>query len=184
VQGGQPPTPTPQRPRAAAPRGPDPREQNLVAEYLRRLAIIQAQDNQLNQQVGNLAGGWMGDANMLGTLEDPAQFLRSYGNIAQGFGRVAQAKQSLGNQFLNSCGPVARVCPPVQNLHNWYIRYFQEWVQATQTLYNALRNGNLGMAMQVQGMLTRADNTERQCQQEEDRVRNKYDLPASPSGPR
>lgn len=184
VQGNRPPTATPPRPRPATPRGPDPRERNLVAEYLRRLQVIQTRDNQLNQQIGNLAGGWMGNAQSLQGLQDPMQFLLSYGHIAQGFGQVATAKQNLGNQFLNSCGPIARACPPVQNLHNWYIRYFQEWVQATQMLHGALRNRNLGLVMQVQGQITRAENTERQCQREEDRLRDRYDLPPSPFGPR
>ncbi|HPO71444.1 MAG TPA: zinc-ribbon domain-containing protein [Armatimonadota bacterium] len=182
VQGNRPPASTP--PRATAPRGPDPRERNLVAEYLRRLELIQARDNQLNQQIGDLGGGWLGDAYTLGGLQDPAEFILRYARITQGMGQVAAAKQNLGNQFLNSCGPIARACPPVQNLHNWYIRYFQEWVQATQTLYGALRTRNLGLAMQVESQLSRVRNTKHQCDHEEDRVRDRYDIPHSPFGPR
>jgi len=125
-----------------------------------------------------------GAAQGLGEMEDFGQFFQQYGNIMRSYDRIATAKQALGNQFLNTCGPIARVCPPVQRLHQWYMRYFDDWIRAARSLHGALQQHNLGMAIQVQGMMQRAETTQREAQREEDRLRDRYNVPLSPLGPR
>ncbi|NLC56198.1 MAG: zinc ribbon domain-containing protein [Armatimonadetes bacterium] len=180
--------PVTETPAAAPPPPPArpsrPPETDLVREYLRRLAVIQTRDNQLNEAIGQVAGGslfpWAQGLDAMGD----GDFFGQYARILQSYSRIAAAKESLANDFVRSCEPIARVCAPVQTLHRWYVRYFEEWIRVTRTLEAALRQQDLGLALQLQGLVQRAQNTERQAQREEDRLRDRYDLPPDPAGPR
>lgn len=130
---------------------------NLIAEYLRRLKIIQIEDNQIDQQIMALGGNMLGAAYGLHELvPDEERFTPQYQGIMRGFNSIAQAKAGLRDKFQRTCGPIARICPPVQLLHATVDQYFLGWIQAGARLEGAMRSLNLGLVAQAEGQLREA----------------------------
>ena len=177
------PTPQPQpsrRPYALPTPPPQPVDPygNLVAEYLRRLAIIEAYDNELDAQIASLGGSMLQSAfGLQGLMEDQSGFSRDYRNIMGGFSRIAGAKARIGNQFLASCGPIAQRCPPVQQLHMSVTRYFQGWTQASPLLAAGMSRFDLGLITRAEQGLNYAKRNGDDANRWVGRLKAHYNIP-------
>ncbi|MBI3946915.1 MAG: zinc-ribbon domain-containing protein [Armatimonadetes bacterium] len=157
---GNKPEGRPLSPQPPAPPARDTRIDAMVAEYLRRLQVIEAEDGQIDQQIMTLGGSMLGAAYGLDELVgDQDRFTPQYRGIMSGFNNIAQAKMRLRAKFQQGCGPIARVCPPVQLLHRTVDQYFIGWIQAGGKLEGAMSSFNLGLVAQAEGELRAAKST-------------------------